>query len=238
MNEEESLPKNVQGFEKKDVAKTIGALSIGKEIWITPSTALRYFEKLVHEIGHTLGRELSFKEGDVLSPDEVRQTNLQLTSPIGIIITNKIFDKFRDNTTLLDKPDKELNEIIFKLVRVFTKGKFDPSKLIIYAGVPEEEIKKKIIKAGGSATSLIVESGEEMQTNTKKGRNMELTAIATQIACRQILQNTFKGKGITFIWRQEFDKNEDPSHFRATRIVERAYRGKNWNLPSMKDLAK
>lgn len=238
MNEGEYQPKNVKVVEKNDVAKSIWALSIGKEIWITPSTALEYFEKLVHEIGHTLGRELSFKEGDVLSPDEVLVTNLKKTSVMKGSEIISLFNKLKDTTTRLSGPDEELNKVIFELVRVFAKGKFDQSKLIIHTGVSEDEIIEKIKEAGGAATTVIDESGHELQTNTKHGRNMELTAITTQIACRKILQNTFRDEGITFIWKQEFDMNEDPSHFRATRIVERAFKGKGWKLPSIKELQK
>lgn len=228
------ISKAVQEQGKSTAAKTNGALSIGREIWITPSTPIYYFEKLTHEIGHTLAEEdkLSFLT-DVLSPDEVKNSKLLLDPES----TRALFDKLRRDT-LITESDKSLQNLVFDLVRLYTKGKFTPEKLAIHSGVKTETIDEIITNCGGAATSLISDKGEEIQTDTKYGRNVELSAITCQTACRQLLQNTFKANGITFIWRQDFDESEDPSHFRAAKIVNRAYQRQGWKLPSTEDLNK
>lgn len=230
MNEGESQAKVTQGLENKPLQKTFGGLCIDKEIWIAPSTAVQYIKRLSHEIGHTFEDDLSFRN-DVLTPDEVKKCVLRIK---GFDKADKIYKKVKDTDTLLSSFDY-LNDLVFNAVNEFTKGKFDPKKITIHTNVPEEEIKDIIRRAGGSITTIIGLDGEEIETNTKLGRNTELSAITTQYAVRTILQNTLDMFGYKVKWWQEYE-TDAKSHYRAERIVKRAYQNKVWILPSIKDI--
>ena len=63
-----------------------------------------------------------------------------------------------------------------------------------------------------------------------------MSSYATEIGCAKILENTIRQVDSTY--SLEIMMPNAPSHDRAYKIVQRAYKGKNWFLPSSVDLKK
>lgn len=218
---------NLEKRHKTKPVKFFG-LRIGNEIFLPRFKPVDFLSHYWHEAGHIIGDELSFVKGDVLTPDEVKKTKLNLSRKEAFKI---ILILFRINF-----PGQEMFAIDLanRILTVFTKGNFDNNKIILHNNLTDEEFKSLVNENTPSETTALNEAGEITTISTKKGRDKEISAYTADAACKHILMNSLgieKGVGYK---KGEFPY--DSSHTRAINIVIQAYTHHGYVLPSMLDL--
>lgn len=215
--------------EPKDFAlysntETLTTSAVGfhsdNNIYLIPRPWISILGTYCHEVGHIKGNLHSFVDGLILTPSECKKTTVPLSQKEKSYIRNQ---------RRLGEPDVEMNDILGnladKILSTFLNGNFNPQNVYLYNVSPEKM--KKIVGKNFSAP------------NTKRTRNVELSAYITQVGCLQILENTLKKNNL--IEGQKhlfFSQSKSPGHQRAINIVARAYRKTDidWNIPSYADL--
>lgn len=216
----------------------ISGLRSGKEIFLPPRTVVDLLSTYCHEVGHIIGDDMSFQDGsndgeepDVLSIDEVKDPNTRIT------LTNKEQEYLKNTIFSTEKVslDPVLIGITNKLLDLFTKGNFDPRSIRCHS-VTQKELEEKVSTMSISTLSRNSEGGI-IAVNSKDGRDSEIPSFTTELSCLQILENTLAYYEI-FSKSQYFIANtvDSPAHQRAKNILSRAFEGRGWRLPSMKDI--
>lgn len=198
--------------------KSVAAFAWGRSIVMAPTSPASYVERLIHEVGHVLANELSFKRGFVLTPEQTRQQTIPLTR---IERSWLLGTEFRRTTPMVKEETLLGTCIVAKLIEAFSEGNFDLTKVEILYGVNVEEFLGSF-KGKFSAD-------ERLQ------RDIEVPAFYAQIGCLNLLRESLATLEVPLPFGQP-KAPEAPSHRRAFRIAERAYE-RNWILPSMLDRA-
>lgn len=208
----------------------IPAANNGEQIVVTPRLPYFLISVLAHELGHIIGTRLSFKAGEVLTPNEVKNTTIHFPQ---YVVMYLIGAYFQDEIEITD----EIIEFVAQILDVYTKGNIDCREIDV---IPISA--KELVELAMQSTSntFVVQDGDPAFLSTKLGRNEELAAIATAKAVETIIQNSspyilrilFK----IFHLTNSSAYGKISSHSRANRIVQRAYRSKGWIIPSEKDL--
>lgn len=218
---------NLERKHKAKPPKFFG-LTIGNEIFLVRSKPLDFLKNYWHEAGHIIGDELSFVNGDVLTPNEAKKTSLNLSRKE---VFKAALILFRVNFPGQDSFSIDLAN---RILKVFTKGNFDINKIILHNKLTDEELKRLIDENDAEETSTINATGERILKSTRDGRNIEIPAFSTDIACRHILMNS-----LGLEQKAGFEKGKYPyesSHARAMNLVIQAYTHHGYVLPSMLDL--
>lgn len=197
-----------------------------------------------HEIGHILGDEFSFRNGDVLTPQEVKTAKLDISFHQKVRL---LWELAVGVYPLPDGVSDFMVQVGNDLLSVFTRGKFDPATINLRRDMHKEEfnrlLREKVNNYQGGLNTFAPneENDSFVIISSKEGRNDELPAIATEIGCQYILANTLSSlpfvnasyprlKGLDPVFFQS-------SHGRAFRIISRAYGDKSrLKIPSLLDL--
>lgn len=201
-----------------------------REMWFSRLPPRYLFGSYCHEVGHLVGDNESFKLGHVLTPDEVKTHILPINSPCSTKL-RKMF--FQDNPAEIDQIATTIS-LANKILEIYTHFRFDPTSIKINTNIPSSDMASLMMcqEASGSTYEFI--DGEIRFINSRSGRNSEMPAYATQIACliilAQSLQLPVESVGVSQM------SSRSPSHSRAIKIVYRAYERNGWILPSTFDL--
>jgi len=231
VNKESPLMKQNVQVETRSVE----AFLKGGEIWLASTLSpIDYFLSYAHEVGHIIGGKLSFKTGDVLTPDEVKDTYIEMDSRKAAEIVDIITKK-----QLTPEDSRVLDSILLKYLEIYTKNNYDLNNLRVHSNIDPREMLTMI--AGKSlSTGAIKEDGSFNPNSTRGGRNIEIPAYTCQQACQQLLenalQNDYPGLSIDVTWEDRAKAMKD-SHYRASAIVNRAYYDTTGMiLPSLRDI--
>ena len=208
---------------------------IERDIYLVESSPVNFLLRYFHEIGHILGDDLSYRDGDILTPAEVVSTQ----APIDYSETFMLFSQVI-SAPGYDRVNNLTIESANIILNTFTLGKFDPTSIKLHYPVTQEELEDLLKSAHETPGIIINEKGELEGVNTKDGRDAEISAMAVEIGCLKILENTINSlspQDLLSITVQREDKGD--SHSRAMKIVERTYQpNRSFILPSAKDLGK
>ncbi len=115
----------------------------------------------------------------------------------------------------------------------FTSGDSSKHLVTVHPETPLEDIRKLLLNADWIPGINIDKEGNMHSTRSRVAVRSELPAIAVEMGCVKLLENTLAtispGISITITGREG-------SHKIAQQIVERAYNGSGWQLPSTRDL--
>lgn len=215
-------------FPRNSEEVFIEGLAVGNQIYIPPLNPQKFFVNVWHEVGHFLAHNLSFLNGDVLTPDEVKQTTipLSLTQQISLCI-----DLLYDKKANADKNEK-LWPIAYRVLQKFTKNKIDDLDFEVFTNVTQEQFTKFMTKNPDNTTFGVNSDGNLRIIANKLGRDKELPANVVEAGCFKILTNS-----LPFI-SLDLGRNNlfNTSYFRALNVVKRAYRYPGYNLPSYVDM--
>lgn len=214
---------------------------IGKDIYFTDAVGIAVILGYCHEAGHIIGDKLSFKKREVLTPDEAREA-LIFRKWLSYQEVKDLFNTTRFEGTKETPVHKVVIPIANALLKVFTKDWFDESMVNFHpVTTPFEidELIKQALREGKKCPSGIKlgHDGELLHTSNKAARDAEIPAMVTEYGCLYILANSIRQYHPTFA-SQYVVTATSASQRRARLIVERAYEGENWVLPSAKDLLK
>jgi len=222
-------------YEKKGKHLAIGGLIKNNDIYLVEGkTFISQLETLSHELGHHLGNTLSFKNGGVLTPDQVKATNPQLSLGEKLIILIYGNTVIKNNKTV----QRYFERIFFKLMEIYTKNQMDFSIFNFHFNVPQEDI-NQLAKNGPNENGLMFDQNDNpILSANRQNRNDELPAYATSHAILWLLENSLKLKdqklyNIKIKYNYSFEKTP---HYRALRIVDRAYEKTGWIIPSLVDI--
>jgi hypothetical protein len=231
----------VGGSKDSKEAGRISGLRHGQEIYQSPQPILETISTYTHETGHIVGEWLPFRSG--INAGEIKYVRTFDDIKLGNISINLTTEEIRYlRNYLLSKEDVGLTDttlrIANKLLYKFFIGHFDPSNIKIH-NVSQKKLEEIVAKTGSSTTVAKKGWGSvgiEI-INTRQGRNAELPSIMTQAACGLILENTLRKYGIDFDPKDtSLQVRISPPHQRAQNIVARAFKGKNYRIPSKRDL--
>lgn len=230
-NEEMKLANNPENLHSN---REISAVAKGNEIWLASTLdPINYFVSLTHEIGHNIGGSLSFKTGEVMTPDEVKKCTPVINNDDAVFVGDLLTFSAGEKTTY-----DTLQSVGTQLLGIYTKGRFNPDSVIIHNNVDQDEITQLVQQAGELSTGFVRENGEFVHKSNAKGRNLEIPAYTCEKACKTLLENMMKPYFPDFSIKTAFkgDPKSKSSHQRAYDIAERAYERTGWILPSSKDL--
>ena len=220
--------------QKKDIV--ISAMKLGNKVLLPPLRPVDLLSSYFHEIGHFISEQLSFVSNDVLTPDEAKETRLDLSFKETLYLVKTVFYGNRPmcmNDRLLQSANKFLN--------VYTKGNFDVDPIIVQNVSSKEELLEIFKeKAGkGNASIELAKNGELKAISSREGRNTELSAIITELGCLSVLENSMS---YTLRWLLDdfnfhiYTYPGNTNYQRAYNIVHQAYKGTGWTLPSLLDI--
>ena len=133
---------------------------------------------------------------------------------------------------------KRLIDFGNQILKAFTRGKFNPKSIKYHTNLSHEELLNVMRQRRVPVTTVFAPNSESQKVeyiNSKFGRNQEMPSYATEIACLNILANTIRLADPSYMLEKLPPPAASP-HLRAYKIVQRAYSGNNWLLPSSKDL--
>lgn len=211
------------------------------EVVVPPLYPIHLFKTAFHELGHAIGEELNFQKRDVLTPDEVKSTSVQLSHE-EIEYFQSIFHRTSDGeievADRIEKLDGVRLELILKILKAYSKNNIDLNNLIEVETPSIREVKQRIVDNYDRISTLEKsETGEIEAVSSREGRDDEMDSHAAEYACAAILTNTLRK--YYFLKSHEYitiELSDSPSHRRAQKIVERAYARTGWILPSSKDI--
>ena len=219
-------------------AEDISGYRDGKEIWIRKSDAINLLDNYFHEVGHVLGDIMSFRNGDVLTPDEVKLNIPEFPREKLIRLHQLLFAK----SPFLRNP-KDIQEIIQysnRIMMVFTKGKFKPGSrfkprmIRLHTDISQNDLLRTIRQHGGANTIHFTSDDTIEYVDGRNGRNSEISSHVTEIACLRLHENAIRVYDSTYAVINS--PPQSPAHRRAFLIVQRAYVGNGWTVPSRADL--
>lgn len=226
--------------EDEDNLQILG-LRKGRQIFLPPASLINTLSTYLHEVGHIIGDDMSFQAGldnsdnaQVLSIDDVKNVYkmIQLSEIEQIFLRENLI-----NNDKIESPESYdlLKSIANKLLKSFTKESFDPEEVTVNF-VSQESLEQLAFESDISTISQDSD-GKRYAKNSKEGRNSEIPAYTTEIICLQILENTLHRYRLLDL-NSEFiiGTTLSPSHQRAKNLLNRAFRGKGWRLPSMLDI--
>jgi hypothetical protein len=240
MQERMPTPKLACKNEEVRDAESIVALIVGRNIYLTDSPLIFLFSDYAHEVGHMLGNKLSFLNGDVLRPDEVKTAHFQLTTADASILSAVARGGLEKRGAI-----RTVKPIIDKILTIYSKGEFKPSDVKTHYKVSVNRMGNLIRKsreAHGSTKGLlgweITKDLNLIPLRTKEGMRGELSAYAVQVAVQTIIQNAINDLAPNQWYNAKIDNETLPGTFHDTalKIVKRAYAGTGWIIPSAKDL--
>ena len=206
----------------------IEALRFGNYIAIPPCKPLTFLERYFHEAGHIIGWNLSFKDRDVLTPDEAKiakVANIDFKTRAMVLTALKLN---------IPGQEKLLFDFANSILDTFTKRNFDLSVIRVHYNFPRERLDKIARRMQKKATTYIVTNTGEIQlTSSRDGRNDEIPSYATMRACIKIMENTLD---LPLIKYHKIGEGFSSSHARAFNIVDRAYTQNGIILPSYLDV--
>lgn len=198
---------------------------------------LDFIAAYCHEMGHLMAKKLSFKGGEVLTSDEVKKTKIPLTFGQKLSLVKMIIGEL--TPIKLGEPGPTRPSVIQLangLLKVYSKGNFDPESVPVHLNIPDEEFMYYINRVADTKNHNTISNdgkGNIIAKSTRNGRNGELPAIAVEIACLRILTNTACLEEVRY---KPNASNRFSSHYRAIRIVHRSYKpGSKISIPSQLD---
>jgi hypothetical protein len=226
-NYELSLDEKEEGAKPK-----VGGFYRGNTIFLPPRTPIQNMASFLHESGHILGKRLSFLDGDILLPDEVKKKKIGLNPAEKILLIGRLMDK-------KERPMEHFElKIAKKILEAITKGNPYVQKLKLI-NLTEDQLQKVITKWAGSHPSQIAYeldmNGDITPKDTELGVIAELPAFVIQKAGEVILCNSISSKNKYFgIQPGEFAG----SHKAASKIVKGSYADRGYRIPSLYDFEK
>ncbi|MBI5151277.1 MAG: hypothetical protein HZA34_01755 [Candidatus Pacebacteria bacterium] len=214
-------------------------LTVGSSMYFPPLSAIELFISMLHEAGHVLAKKLSARNEEILTPDKVKGTV--------VIFSDEEYRKLAWHF-LFGWRLKEIPEVFFPVIRrlldFYAKGNFDVYSLKFTMCNTEEFA--NLVKKHKIETIKRDSDGNIILTSTRKGRDIEIPAIATEEACLRLLM--YEASKITrisailsmilHITTTKATEYQKSSHGRAWKIVDRAYNSRRWVLPTDLDKAK
>lgn len=190
------------------------------EIAIPPTPPYLAIQHLAHEAGHILAKSLTADQ--VLTPDEVRKTRIELTTEEQV----SLFLAALWGVAVV-VPDWVV-QLTNKLVVTYAKNNTSLEHAKIFP-VSKKEF-SKIVKKLRISTIRVDENNVVHAISHREGRNEEIPAMATERAVLEILKNSCPI--ILRVLLQVYEKAHagiripNTSHGRAKKIVDRMYKRK------------
>lgn len=213
-------------------------LQIGNDIYISEGIGILVLLTYCHEVGHFIAGKLSFRGRQVLTPDETKEKMLKGYLDYRANARN-LFNTMVFEGTELMPSYKAVIPIANDLLKIYTMGWFD-ERMINFHPVSFQDIEhllRKALEDGRKCSSVIKvdHEGKYVSANSKEGRNTELPALTVEYGCLHILANSIEPYQPLFLNELQWEST-NRSGRRAQLIVTRAYQGRNWVLPSTRDL--
>ena len=203
----------------------------GEKVLIAPNTPEKTICAYGHEQGHNIGDRISFKEGGVLTPDEVKGATIEMTEQereyFSRVISSK---KEAPYNALLDRVGR-------RIYLAFLRNNEEPPPLPAIP-VTQKEINEAVLRSRENLDVVQVDDeGKFSVVNSSRGRDIELPAVYTGICFLRIFENSLRRYGVL----GENDhlcppKPTSPAHKRAQNIVDCAFKEKGWRIPSLVDI--
>lgn len=198
------------------------------EVILVPnSNVFDLFRIYFHEAGHEIGNRISFKDGALLTPDQVLRTEVNLSLDEILTILN-LFVLGKLNIPL--KMEGKIKKIADKILLRYTKGKWNPRNVEL-THMSSKQMRRYILEeTGGKISTATVNPDLSVDYHsTRAGRTAELPSISTEMDCLQILENS---TGVELI---HIPNNAVKSHIRARKLIEYIHK-RGWQVPSMVDV--
>jgi len=210
----------------------ITGLNLGNKIYLPTLSAENLMSSFWHEAGHIVGKKLSFLGGEVLTPDEAKQTVVEMT----LLEKLKLHYLFYEDTSAKIGIAHEVLPIAERIFNEFTKGNFSCQDLVVFCDMSQQEL-INIFKRGGKNPTLSIRDNQLVLRRNTRGRNIEIPAYAVEVGCFHILNNSnrlpslYKYEGISFA-----ERDPNYNHTSALGFVRDAYESTGCMLPSLKDM--
>jgi hypothetical protein len=224
--------QNAPEAKKRKEEIYICGFFLKETVFLFPNDFSNRMSNYFHECGHIIGKSISFTDGSVLKPDEVKKTEIPITQKDRLKILKHAVSEKR---ALMDPFEESLAK---RILGTFTKGNYDLEKINLI-NLSYEQYQKIIkhwaIKYPDNPTHKVKDNGKIFAKKTKKGTLLEVPAYAVSKACMTILENSTAIGNLNFSYEQNGQKG---SHATAFNIVEEAYTQKEKVLPSYLDISK
>lgn len=197
-----------------------GALTVDNKVLLPTLKPSKFLLNLWHELGHYIGKKLSFMNGQVLTPNEVKKTFINFDRKTRFRLYWLLILNNRPRPGLA----RHLLPVAFQVIDVFSKGHFDPLEIKIVPDYPYNSLVKAFVEdrqRHESSVYTVGYNGELVAVSSPSGRNQEIPAVAVEAGCNIILRNSL---GLSHSFQPT---SFDLSHERATNIVKRAYQKKD-----------
>ena len=194
-------------------------------IYQPPDVFIERIATFIHEAGHTIANEISFVDGTVLLPDEVKATSVNFGFRDRVRIVGRLFSI---KSAHMDPFDLY---VALRLLVTFTKGNYDVFKLRM-VNIKEDKF-SKITQELESTDTVEIDGGTVTPIRTRSGRDIEIPPVTVTYGCMMILVNSINIVGM----KASFSMGGSlGSHQAAQEIVQRASKGTDWKLPSYVDM--
>lgn len=221
------------GIDDDSHETSIGAINLSSELFFPPSTAMDGILNILHEVGHDLGTQHSYKQNNtaILKPADVTQRD----ACIELIRDEKLhIQSFILSNKHLKRPlHRHTISIASKILLFLTNNQWSPESLHIHK-VSKEDI--FTLAKENKINTLFKRGNKLFIRDTREGRNSELNAVYIEIAGLHVFHNTIISHNLVgpFVTITQAKSNSTP-HQRARNIVARAMKNKT-PVPSTFDL--
>ncbi len=198
----------------------VAAYTVGRTITIPDyHPPVQFATHLGHELGHVLKNHRKFRRQNILTPAEIFETTLDLSSPC----KRWYAELFLTNEAGTGGWHSEVIDLVYKTLALIAKKRFDPfdpMAVELQLLTDRNKFLENTASIDFAASGILAKNDKQIAVATSLGHSSEVPAYYTQFGVGIILENTltedeFNPVGVCI------GEPRLPSHLAAYQTVER-----------------